>query len=260
LINSFWVLVGVWWFIFQQPRPGPPLPQGSSYLTIGWKQIWTALKQYKKLPHTFLYLFSFFLLSAGVDSSTTLVSICQNDQFHFSFLDVTYLGIVQGVASAIGTAGFLYIQRRWKISSKRMFGVTNVITILIPLWGMIGLWTTKVGFHNAWEFWVYNALYGIFQAPYAAFAQAIMAELSPPGFYSMFFGLLGFSTTASGVIGITIIQAIIGNSGDNWKGFPFLFAVATIAALVMWFGVNVTKGGKDAIAWADAHRDTERKM
>ena len=32
---------------------------------------------------------------------------------------------------------------------------------------------------------VYNALYGLFQAPYAAFAQAIMAELSPPGFYSM---------------------------------------------------------------------------
>ncbi|KAG5349934.1 hypothetical protein C0989_001211 [Termitomyces sp. Mn162] len=25
--------------IFQQPRPGPPLPKGESYLTIGWKQI-----------------------------------------------------------------------------------------------------------------------------------------------------------------------------------------------------------------------------
>ena len=25
--------------IFQQPRPGPPMPGGSSYLTIGWKQV-----------------------------------------------------------------------------------------------------------------------------------------------------------------------------------------------------------------------------
>ena len=25
--------------IFQQPRPGPPLPKGESYLTIGWKQV-----------------------------------------------------------------------------------------------------------------------------------------------------------------------------------------------------------------------------
>ena len=25
--------------IYQQPRPGPPLPKGESYLTIGWKQV-----------------------------------------------------------------------------------------------------------------------------------------------------------------------------------------------------------------------------
>jgi len=25
--------------IFQQPRPGPPLPKKESYLTIGWKQV-----------------------------------------------------------------------------------------------------------------------------------------------------------------------------------------------------------------------------
>lgn len=66
-----------------------------------------------------------------------------------------------------------------------MFGVTNVITVLIPLWGMvsrdpydthsyadlkIGLWTTKIGFHNTWEFWFYNVLFGLGQAPYYAYA------------------------------------------------------------------------------------------
>lgn len=25
--------------IYQTPRPGPPLPKGESYLTIGWKQV-----------------------------------------------------------------------------------------------------------------------------------------------------------------------------------------------------------------------------
>ena len=33
------------------------------------------------------------------------------------------------------------------------FVVTNVVTTLIPLWGMIGIWTQKFGFHNVWEFW-----------------------------------------------------------------------------------------------------------
>lgn len=49
--------------ILQEPRPGPPLPKGEYYWTIGWKQIWQALRQYKKLPYTFIYLFSFFLLA-----------------------------------------------------------------------------------------------------------------------------------------------------------------------------------------------------
>ena len=73
--------------IFQQPRPGPPLPKGEHYLTIGWKQvryhyriigsflvtpsqIWFAMKQYKKLPYTFIYLFAFFLL-ADVSRATS---------------------------------------------------------------------------------------------------------------------------------------------------------------------------------------------
>ena len=42
---------------------GPKLPKGEHYLTIGWKQIWHALKQYKRLPYTFVYLFAFFLLA-----------------------------------------------------------------------------------------------------------------------------------------------------------------------------------------------------
>jgi hypothetical protein len=31
----------------------------------------------------------------------------------------------------------------------------------------------------------YNIVYGLLQAPYAAFAQTMIAELSPPGYYNM---------------------------------------------------------------------------
>lgn len=42
--------------------------------------------------------------------------------------------------------------------------------------------------------------------------------------------------------------------GDNWKGFPFLFALCTAASIVIWFGVDVEKGRRDAVAFAAAHR------
>ena len=40
------------------------------------------------------------------------------------------------------------------------------------------------------------------------------------------------------MIGPNVIQAIIDNTGDNWKGFPFLFALCTAASLVIWFGTS----------------------
>ncbi|KAF8512989.1 autophagy-related protein 22-like protein [Gautieria morchelliformis] len=251
---SYWVVTGIWWFIFQQPRPGPPLPKGETYFTVGWKQIWDAVRQYKKLPYTFIYLFAFFLLADGLNTTGTLVTICQNDKFQFSFLQNTYLGLVQAITSIISTFGFWYIQRYWKIDTKKMFVVTNVATIFIPLWGMVGIWTSKIGFHNAWEFWAYNAVFGLFQAPYYAFSQTMMAELTPPGFDNMFFGLFGLSNRASSMIGPNVIQAIINNTQNNWEGFPFLFALCAAASLIIWVGVDVPKGRRDAVRFAAEKR------
>ncbi|KAG1752413.1 autophagy-related protein 22-like protein [Suillus paluster] len=241
--------------VFQEPRPGPNLPKGEHYLTIGWKQIWAALKTYRHLPYTFVYLFAYFLLADGLNTTGTLIAICQNDKFSFSFLQSTYLGLSQAITSTISTLAFWLIQRYWKISTKKMvFVVTNVVTILIPLWGMIGIWTDKLGFHNVWEFWAYNVLFGLFQASYYAYSLTMMAELSPSGFDNMFFGLFGLSNRASSIVGPNVIQAIIDKTGNNWQGFPFLFAMCTAASVVIWFGVDVTKGRRDAVRWATEQR------
>ena len=130
-------------------------------------------------------------------------------------------------------------------------------------------------FHNVWEFWAYNVVFGLFQAPYYAFSQTMMAELTPPGFDNMvrrrlnpvslniheleltscqFFGLFGLSNRASSMIGPNVIQAIIDKSGSNWMGFPFLFALCACASLVIWFAVDVEKGRRDAVAWAEGVR------
>ncbi|KAG2063676.1 MFS general substrate transporter [Suillus decipiens] len=254
LVTTYWVVLGIWWFVLQEPRPGPSLPEGEHYTTIGWKQIWAALKTYKHLPYTFVYLFSFFPLADGLNTTGTLVTICQNNKFQFSFLQNTYLGLSQAITSTVSTLAFWYIQRYWKISTKKMFVVTNVVTMLIPLWGMIGIWTEKLGFHNTWEFWAYNIVFGLFQAPYYAFSQTMMAELSPPGFDNMFFGLFGLSNRASSMVGPNVIQVIIDKTGNNWQGFPFLFALCTTASMVIWFGVDVTKGRREAAKWAAEQR------
>lgn len=56
------------------------------------------------------------------------------------------------------------------------------------------------------------------------------------------------------MIGPNVIQAIIDSSGNNWKGFPFLFALCTAASIVIWFGVDVEKGRRAAVKWSHEKR------
>jgi hypothetical protein len=78
----------------------------------------------------------------------TLVSIIQNDYVSFSFLQITYLGITQAVCSITSTFGFWYIQRYFKLKTKTMFMITNFFSVFIPFWGMLGLWTSRIGYHH----------------------------------------------------------------------------------------------------------------
>jgi Atg22-like efflux protein len=82
----------------------------------------------------------------------TLVTIIQANQVSFSFLQITYLGIVQAVTSIASTFGFWYFQKYYKIRTKPMFLVTNFFSIVIPLWGMLGLWTQEIGYRRSVSF------------------------------------------------------------------------------------------------------------
>ena len=56
----------------------------------------------------------------GVNTTSALVQICQNVQFRFSFLETTYLNFVELGAATISVAVYWYMQRYWKIGSKKM--------------------------------------------------------------------------------------------------------------------------------------------
>lgn len=62
------------------------------------------------------------------------------------------------------------------------------------------------------------------------------------------------------MIGPNVIQAIIdkaskdGHAHPAQVGFPFLFALCVLASLIIWFGVDVEKGRRDAVGWAEEIR------
>ncbi|BEJ01847.1 hypothetical protein CcaverHIS631_0605290 [Cutaneotrichosporon cavernicola] len=210
--NVYWIVLGLPWFIVQKSRPGPPLPVGEHWITVGWKQIASATNHYRRLPYTFIYLAAYFLLADGLNTTGTVVGIIQNQHVHFSFLQNTYLGLAQASCSILSVYGF------W------------------------------------WEFWLYQVVFGLGQAPYYAYAQSMMADLTPPGFEGMFFGLFGITNRASSLVGPYVCAAIVDASGTQWIAFIFLFILCFVAAVVITLFVDMERGRADAVAFAIAQR------
>ncbi|TVY68924.1 Autophagy-related protein [Lachnellula suecica] len=266
--TGFWILFGIPWFLWEKKRPGPPLPKGDNYLTFGAKQTYFAMKQAWQLKQTFMYLVAFFLLADGINTVITLVSIAQTQVVEFSATKNTYFILVQGSSCIVGVFGAYYVQKKFNIRTKTMLQWTNFGSLLLALWGMVGIWTTKFGYHNVWEFWLFAAQYGFTLGAQFSYGQAFMAELVPRGREYMFFSLLGIVSKGSAWIGPIVSSAILDANGNQWTAYPFVAALIFVPWVWIFF-ISEVKSRKECAEYlareaADLRKDqpetfTEKK-
>ncbi|CAG8949663.1 hypothetical protein HYFRA_00003981 [Hymenoscyphus fraxineus] len=245
--TAFWVILAIPWFLWEKKRPGPPLPKNDNYLIFGFKQILFAAKQVLTLKQTSFYLIAFFLLADGVSTTITLTSIAQTQVVQFSATQNTYFIMVQGASAMVAVFGAYYVQAFFNLRTKTILQVSNFGCLLLALWGMVGIWTDKFGYHNLWEFWLLNAVYGITFGIQFSYGQAFMAELIPRGREYMFFGLLGIVSKGSAWIGPIVSSAIVDRTGNQWTAFPFIAALI----FVPWVGIFFISESKSRVECAE---------
>ena len=257
--TGFWVIFAIPWFWYEKRRPGPKLPPGSNYLTFGFKQTWFTARKAWQLKQTFFYLIAFFLLADGIGTQITVVSIAQTQVVNFSATQNTYLIMVQGASAIVGVFGAYYIQAYFSIKTKTMLQVTNFGCVFLALWGMVGIWTTKFGFHNIWEFWLFAAQYGFTLGAQFSYGQAFMGELVPKGREYMFFSLLGIVNKGSGWIGPIVSSAIVNDNGNQWTAFPFIAALIFLPSVAICF-ISVEKSRIECVEYLVQEAKDLRKV
>ena len=257
--TGFWIIFAIPWFLWEKKRPGPKLPKGDNYLTFGFKQTYFAAKQVWTLKQTFFYLVAFFLLADGINTTITLVSITQTQVVNFSATQNTYLIMVQGGSCVVGVYAAYYLQVLLNLRTKTMLQITNFGCVLVALWGMIGIWTEKAGYHNMWEFWLYGAQYGFTLGAQFSYGQAFMAELVPRGREYMFFSLLGIVSKGSAWIGPIVSSAIVDRNGNQWTAFPWAAAL-TFFPFVGIFFISEVKSRKECAEYLAREAADLRKV
>lgn len=179
-----------------------------------------------------------------------------NTVLEYNTLQLTYVLIVGIAAQFVGIWGFWTIQKRFRLTTKVMFDAVMLGIILLDGWGMIGVWTTKFGFHNAWEFWLYQVVYGLLVCPWYSYSQIMISEVTPRGKEFLFFSLFSIMGKTSAFIGPIVSSAIIdaSPSQNNSLPFYFLFGLSSLSfVLLAWF-VDLKKSRKEQEAFLEEER------
>lgn len=134
-----WVISSIPWFVVEQHRPGQRLPDNTSWLTVGPKQVWEAAKNLPRLKQTFLYLTGYFLIADVYNTSGTVVNILQNEAI--SFDSITFCGLFALVYGLEFICIMInnYIQQRFSIRPKWMFFAAACGIVFTNLWGKFKL-------------------------------------------------------------------------------------------------------------------------
>ncbi|KAI9263385.1 autophagy-related protein 22-like protein [Phascolomyces articulosus] len=251
--GGYWVLNAIPYFIFRpRGRSGPPLPEGSNHFTIGWKSIFIAFREIRKLKYLFLYIFSYFMFSDAVNTTNQMIAIVQGEITQFSAQQITIMNLVSAVTSIIGCLGFLWLSRRFGIRTKTNLLIILFLSGLVAAWGCFGISLDNFGIKNSWELWAFYAWSGLFTAPIWAWQQTMLAELVPKGKENLFFGLFGVVNKASSWIGPVVIGAITEHTSNLWKGWPFILGLFIIAFTLVCL-IDVEKAKLQVEEYQKAH-------
>ncbi|KAG6368881.1 hypothetical protein INS49_003099 [Diaporthe citri] len=105
----------------------------------------------------------------------------------------------------------------------------------LAVWGMVGLWTRKIGYHNLWEFWAVSVFYGPSVGLQMSYSQVFLGQVIPRGEENRYFALLGFIGRVGSWIGPLICSAIVDRTGTQNASYGFLAALIGASSLGLIF-------------------------
>ncbi|KAF9959436.1 Autophagy protein 22 [Mortierella alpina] len=247
---------GVWWLVWTiavlpwlDARPGPPLPKGHNWIAYSWSKNYQTFKAMRELSQITRFIFSWFLLSDGVNTVVALLYVVTYQDLRFSHTKSLCMTMVISAMAFVGAYLFLYIRQYWKLSTKFMLLFTLGLYFLLTAYFVVPTYfTTGFGLRHEWEAWVSLVYLGLIISTFFGVARVMMAELCPEGDENEWFSLFQLADKGSSWIGPFVTGAIQSVTGEFRAGFWFPLALfAAGGALLMT--VDMDKGKDEAIRY-----------
>lgn len=232
IVGVYYAVAVIPTFLFLRDRSVKrSLPPGENYLTVGFRQLMTTLKQVRRYRELFKLLIAFLIYNDGIVTVITFASIYAVQTIGFTPDEIVVMFIIMNVIALGGALSFGWIADR--IGQKR--------TIMISLSIWIGSVVLAYFAHSKTSFYVVAALAGIGMGSCQSVTRSLVAVFTPKQNAAQFAGFLGFAGKAVAFVGPLTFGTISASTGSQRLA---ILAVGTffIVGMILLSFVNEQRG------------------
>lgn len=191
----YFALFSIPLFLWLKERSDPqPLPEGDSYLSLGFKQAFATLRTVGNYREFVKFIVAFLIYNDGVIMALNFASIIGAVLFGMDQQDLIIFVILVQVTNVIGAYIFGLMTERWDV--KRTLILSLVFMIAAVVWMYFAQTVTS--------FYMVGALAGFAMAGVQSVSRAMVGVLVPRKQSAEFYGFFAVAGRTSSFIGPTV--------------------------------------------------------
>jgi UMF1 family MFS transporter len=234
----------VWWLVFgsisisrlRERGAKRDLPQGDTYLSIGFKQLSKTLREIQRYPMTLRYLIAYLLYNDGIQTVIVVAAIFGQQELGMSVGDLSLLILMVQVVGIFGALGFGRLAAR--LSAK----TTIVITLIV--WSVVAVWA-RLSLATVGEFWIMGVVIALVLGGSQALSRSLFAQMIPRDREAEFFSFYEISERGTSWIGPFLFGFIAQTTG-SMRTAIFSLIVLFVGGLLILLTVDVPRAIRES--------------
>lgn len=227
-VNIGFLLTAAWWFIFTIPywknvNQVNYLEKTEGIVQTTVKSLTATVKELKKYPHIYLFLFGYFFYIDGVGTIIAMATSVGTDLGLSANELIIMLLVVQIVAFPCSIM-YGYLARRFGTRTMIFVGIATYIVICI-----FGL-----SLDSFTDFMILAVLVGTAQGGIQGLSRSYFGQIIPREKSNQFYGFYNIFGKFSSVLGTTILGVVAQITGDSLKGLFALIVQFIIGAILLY--------------------------
>ncbi len=252
ITGIFFLLAGIPTFLFlKEYGVSRKLPEGKSYLTVGWERVSTTIKEIKDFKDLSKFFLSLFFSQAGLSIVISFAFIYGDQIIQWQKSTMGIMFVLTQFTAAAGAITFGILQD--KIGSLKTYMYTLVLWIL----SIFSIYFTKeitdfinlnlqTNFKVETIFLLVGCLAGLGLGATQSAGRAVVGIFSPESKSGEFFGFWGLAGKLSSIFGLLLLGFL--QNAFGLRNAVLFTAILFVISMIVAFFVDEEQGKKSAIS------------